>query len=83
MTTSPILPLARLSIVTKTCILIFVALVGVLIVATSIAYFPPNFGFGFLLGRDSYFYSWYAIAFYIHVLSSPIALFLGLIQSIE
>ncbi len=69
--------------VTKTCILSLIALVGGLIVLTSFAYFPPQFDFGFLIGRQSYFYSWYAVAFYIHVISSPIALFLGLVQSVD
>ena len=69
--------------VTKTCILSFIALVGGLIVLTSFVYFPPRFDFGFLVGRQSYFYSWYAVAFYTHVISSPIALFLGLAQSIH
>ncbi len=69
--------------VTKTCILSFIALVGGLIVLTSTAYFPPQFEFGFLIGRQSYFYSWYAVVFYTHVISSPIALFLGLVQSID
>jgi len=68
--------------VTKTCILSFIALFGGLIVLTSFAYFPPQFDFGFLIGRQSYFYSWYAVAFYAHVISSPIVLFLGLAQSI-
>ncbi len=69
--------------VTKTCILSLIALIGGLIVLTSFAYFPPQFDFGFLIGRKSYFYSWYALAFYTHVISSPIVLFLGLAQSID
>ena len=69
--------------VTKTCILSFISLVGGFIVLTSFAYFPPQFDFGFLIGRQSYFYSWYAVAFYTHVISSPIVLFLGVAQSID
>ena len=76
-------PAAVLRTVTKTCILSFVALVGILIVLTSFAYFPPKFSSGFLQGREGYFYSWYAVAFYLHVISSPLALFLGMLQSIE
>jgi uncharacterized membrane protein len=76
-------PMAAVWIVTKTCILTFVAVVGILIILTSLAYFPPSFKAGFLLGRESYFYSWYAVVFYIHVISSPISLFLGMLQSIE
>ncbi len=73
--------MANVWTVTKTCILAFVAVVGILIILTSAAYFPPTFEFGFLRGRESYFYSWYAIAFYIHVISSPATLFLGIVQS--
>ena len=69
--------------VTKTCILAFVAVVGILIILTSVAYFPATFEFGFLQGRESYFYSWYAVVFYVHVISSPITLFLGMVQSID
>lgn len=76
-------PVAVLWTVTKICILSLIALVGILIVLTSLAYFPPKFSFGFLRGREAYFYSWYAIAFYVHVITSPLALFLGLMQSID
>lgn len=75
-------PAADIWAVTKTCILAFIALVGILIVLTSVGYFPPTFDFGFLKGREAYFYSWYAVAFYIHVISSPITLFLGMVQSV-
>ena len=76
-------PVAILWTVTKTCSLSLIALVGILIALTSLAYFPPKFSFGFLRGREAYFYSWYAIAFYVHVITSPLALFLGMMQSIE
>jgi uncharacterized membrane protein len=75
-------PTANLWVTTKTCILAFVAVVGVLIILTSVAYFPPRFDYGFLAGRESYFFSWYAVAFYVHVISSPITLFLGMVQSV-
>jgi uncharacterized membrane protein len=42
-------------------------------------YFPPNFNADFLLGRERYFWGSYAIAFYVHLLSGPPALVLGLI----
>ncbi len=69
--------------VTKASILAVVGIVGTLIVLTSIAYFPPNFQFGFLQGRESYFYSWYSAAFYTHVIASPLALFVGGVQSVN
>lgn len=68
--------------VSKACILVLVAWIGLLIVLTSINYFPPDFGFGFLKGRESYFFSWYAVAFYTHVISASAGLFIGLIQSL-
>lgn len=76
-------PMTNIWRAAKACILAFVAVVGILIILTSVAYFPPTFEFGFLRGRESYFYSWYAIVFYVHVISSPIALFLGIVQSID
>lgn len=67
--------------ITKACILAFVGFVGALIVASCSRYFPPQFQFGFLAGREAYFYPWYAAAFYAHVISAPVALFSGLVQS--
>ena len=45
-----------------------------LIVAEYTNYFPPNFNSDFLLGREDRFYGVYSVAFYIHILTSPIAL---------
>ena len=42
-------------------------------------YFPPDFESDFLRGREPYFSGGYHWAFYIHILSGPIALILGLI----
>ena len=41
-------------------------------------YFPPNFQADFLLGRQSTFFGLYAVAFYVHILSGPLALLAGL-----
>lgn len=41
-------------------------------------YFPPNFSADFLLGRRSYFYGFYSLAFYTHILSGPLAILGGL-----
>lgn len=41
-------------------------------------YFPPNFAADFLVDRESYFFGWYRGAFYVHIVSGPIALLLGL-----
>lgn len=69
--------------VIKACVLSLTALVGTLIALTSLNYFPAQFESGFLHQREAYFYSWYAVAFYTHVISAPIALFTGLLQSIH
>ena len=42
-------------------------------------YFPPNFDSLFLQGRESTFHGAYRIAFYLHIFTGPIVLFLGLI----
>jgi hypothetical protein len=61
-------------------------LAGVLIlkVTTSVVsnyrnYLPPNFASDFLRGREDYFFGVYQWAFYTHIMSGPISLFLGLI----
>jgi uncharacterized membrane protein len=41
-------------------------------------YFPPNFSSDFLHGRDAYF-SRYQWAFYPHIVTGPLALFVGLV----
>lgn len=40
-------------------------------------YFPPNFQADFLFGREDYFFGWYSVSFYIHIVASPVALVLG------
>lgn len=42
-------------------------------------YFPPNFQSDFLQGRDGYFFGAYQWAFYPHIASGPVALFLGML----
>lgn len=42
-------------------------------------YLPPNFANEFLLGRSSYFFGPYAVAFYSHCVSGPVSLLLGLV----
>ncbi len=42
-------------------------------------YFPPNFESDFLRGRESYFFGSYQVAFYAHILASPITLLTGTI----
>lgn len=42
-------------------------------------YLPPNFGSDFLRGREGYFFDAYQWAFYPHIASGPVALFLGML----
>ncbi len=42
-------------------------------------YFPPNFNSLFLEGRETMFHGAYRAAFYAHILSAPLVLFIGLI----
>ncbi len=67
----------------KYCLMGIAAWVGILIVLTSLTYFPPQFSTGFLKNRQSYFHGWYSVAFYSHVLSAPLVLFLGLFQFVH
>lgn len=61
-------------------------LAGVLVVRVLLSvlanypdYFPPNFDSLFLDGRERTFWGWYAVAFYVHILTSPWALLAGLV----
>lgn len=53
--------------------------VGWGIVANFVSYFPPDFESDFLYAREEYFWGWYSTAFYIHIVTSPIALLTGLL----
>lgn len=53
---------------------------GLLILKPYPFYFPPNFEFGFLRGREPYFHGVYGIAFFSHILTTPVVLVLGLLQ---
>lgn len=59
---------------------------GVLIVKVTVGivlnyghYFPANFEFDFLRGRELYFFGSYQWAFYTHIVSGPCSLLLGMI----
>ena len=61
-------------------------LTGLLILKVTVAvmlgyvnYLPPNFGSDFLRGRERYFFGAYQWAFYTHIASGPVSLFLGVI----
>lgn len=42
-------------------------------------YFPPHFRDDFLIGRDHYFWNGYHWGFYVHIVSGPISLLLGVV----
>jgi len=42
-------------------------------------FFPPNLQAVFLIGRENNFYGTYQVAFYAHILSTPIAILSGLV----
>ena len=42
-------------------------------------YLPPNFDSDFLRGREGYFFGAYQWAFYAHIASGPVSLFLGVL----
>lgn len=53
------------------------------VVLTYGAYFPADFSADFLRGREAYFFGAYAAAFYLHILTGPLTLLLGLILMSE
>ncbi len=59
-----------------TCFLILKVTVSVVLGYDN--YFPPDFSSGFLRRRQDYFWGTYRWAFYVHILSGPVALFLGM-----
>jgi uncharacterized membrane protein len=63
--------------------LFIVCFVGYFIIQLYRRYFPPIFAYGFLQGREDYFLPFYAVAFYTHIISAPVALFTGAIQFVD
>lgn len=60
--------------------------VGVLVLKVTLSvvlgyrdYFPPNFSADFLFGREAYFFGPYQWAFYLHIVTGPPTLLLGLL----
>lgn len=59
-------------------ILVVVIKVTFSILSNYVDYFPPNFNADFLIGREDHFIGIYQLAFYTHIISSPIAIIAGL-----
>lgn len=60
-----------------TVLLILKVLIGILLNYGD--YFPPNFQANFLFGREAYFFGLYCVAFYVHIVITPLALVSGLV----
>jgi uncharacterized membrane protein len=76
---SPINELRRPLQLLKLAVALLIVRVTVGITMNYGDYIPPNFEAGFLRGRESYFWGLYHWAFYTHIATGPISLFLGLI----
>lgn len=76
MATAPVTALQRV-LVLVTGLLILKVTVAVML--GYVNYLPPNFDADFLRGREGYFYGSYQWAFYTHIASGPVSLFLGVI----
>jgi hypothetical protein len=48
------------------------------IIGGFVDYLPPDFDSDFLRGRQAYFWDGYHLAFYVHIFSGPVALFVGI-----
>jgi hypothetical protein len=69
--------------VLRLLVLLLIVKVTVGVVLNFGRYLPPDFDSGFLNGRESYFWSGYHLPFYVHIVSGPCSLFLGMIQLSE
>lgn len=67
----------KLKLVAAAVVVFLLARVLFSIVAEYVNYFPPNFDAVFLLGREESFRGIYPPAFYVHILSAPIALLIA------
>jgi Predicted membrane protein (DUF2306) len=53
------------------------------VISNYVNYLPPNFSSDFLRGREGYFFGIYQWPFYVHILSGPVSLILGLFLIVE
>jgi uncharacterized membrane protein len=77
MGTSSLPRVARLQAFAFAAVVLLLTKVLVSIVIEYRRYFPPDFDSAFLTGRETTFTATYAAAFYVHILSGPLALLLG------
>ncbi len=64
--------------IAATAVLILALKIVVEIVAEYRNYLPPDFEAAFLIGRESYFYGFYQVAFYLHIIAGPPSILLCL-----
>ena len=65
--------------VLKWVVVLYVLRTTLFIIFNYSDYLPPNFSSDFLLNREDYFYGYYQWAFYIHIISGPPTLPIGLV----
>lgn len=70
---------SKLATILRWILVLLILRVTVSILANYPDYFPANFDSLFLFGREATFNDAYAIAFYIHIISSPFVLVAGLV----
>lgn len=71
---------ARTPAISKFAVVAVIALFTKLLVSMVLQYrdyFPADFSADFLVSRSEYFYGWYSVAFYTHIISGPLAIIAG------
>ncbi len=71
--------ISRLQIALKWMVVLLILKVTITIVLNYVQYIPPNFQSDFLVGRERYFFGVYSVAFYAHILASPLTIVSGLV----
>jgi uncharacterized membrane protein YozB (DUF420 family) len=71
--------LCHLTLILRWLAVVLILRVLCVILANYPDYFPPNFDSLFLQGREATFHGTYRVAFYVHILTAPIVLVLGLL----
>ncbi len=71
--------ISRLQFALKWMVVLLIIKVTITIVSNYVQYIPPNFQSDFLIGRERYFFGVYSVAFYAHILASPLTIVSGLV----
>lgn len=70
--------LKRLTAVVWIAVMLLIARVTIGVLFGYVNYFPPNFYSEFLTGRRDYFFGIYQVAFWVHIIFSPLVMFSGM-----